>query len=84
MVWEYTGPEAEPLHSRRSGGAELLSNGNLLVVETDRGRVLELTPERRVVWEYRSPYRVGAEQERVAGIYSLQRIAESEVPWLAR
>ena len=83
-VWEYTGSEAEPLHSRRSGGAEFLSNGNLLVVETDGGRAFEVTPDKRVVWEYRSPYRAGAQQDRVAGIYSMQRIAESEVTWLAR
>jgi hypothetical protein len=83
-IWEYTGSNAEPLHSRRSGGAEFLSNGNLLVVETDRGRAFELTPEKRIVWEYRSPYRAGARGDRVAGIYSMQRIDESEVAWLAR
>ena len=84
VIWEYTGSPAEPLHSRRSGGAEFLSNGNLLVVETDRGRAFELTPEKQVVWEYRSPYRSGAQRDRVAGIYSMQRIDESEVAWLAR
>lgn len=84
VLWEYAGTDALPLHSRRSGGAEFLSNGNLLIVETDRGRALELTPERQIVWEYRSPYRVGVQQDRVAAIYSMQRIDESEVSWLAR
>jgi DNA-binding beta-propeller fold protein YncE len=84
VVWEYSGSDAEPLHSRRSGGAEFLSNGNLLVVETDRGRAFELTPEKRIVWEYRSRYRAGAQRQHVAGIYSMQRIDESEVSWLAR
>jgi len=83
-IWEYTGSQAEPLYSRRSGGAEFLSNGNLLVVETDRGRAFELTPEKRIVWEYRSPYRAGAQRDRVAGVYSMQRVAESDVAWLAR
>jgi len=59
VVREYTGPKSEPLHSRRSGRVELLPNGNTLVVETDRGRALELTEDGEVVWEFRSPYRVG-------------------------
>ena len=83
-IWEYAGSQADPLHSRRSGGAEFLSNGNLLVVETDRGRAFELTPDKQIVWEYRSPYRAGAQRDRVAGIYSMQRIDESELAWLAR
>ena len=48
-----------------SGGAEVLRNGNVLIVETDRGRVLEVTPDKRVVWELRSPYRVGERDDRV-------------------
>jgi hypothetical protein len=84
VVWEFTGSDSEPLHSRRSGGAEFLANGNLLVVETDRGRALELTSEKQIVWEYRSPYRAGGDGDRVAGIYSMQRIEESEVSWLPR
>ena len=83
-IWQYGGTRAEPLHTKRSGGAEFLPNGNLLVVETDRGRAFELTPEKEIVWEYRNPHRVGAEGDRVAAIYSLQRIDESEVAWLER
>ena len=82
-TWEYGGSEREPLYSKRSGGVEVLENGNLLIVETDRGRALEVAPDKRVVWEYRSPYRVGEERDRVAGIYSMQRIPESDVAWLA-
>lgn len=84
VIWEYAGSQASPLHSKRSGGAEFLSNGNLLVVETDRGRAFELTAEKQIVWEYRSPYRAGEQQDRVAAIYSMQRIDESELAWLAR
>jgi hypothetical protein len=83
VTWEYTGSDTEPLHSRRSGGAEFLPNGNLLVVETDRGRVIEVTSDRKIVWEFRSPYRVGKQRDRVAGVYSMQRLSASEVAWLA-
>jgi len=36
-----------------------LDNGNLLIVDSQAGRAFEITPERRVVWEFRSPHRVG-------------------------
>ena len=71
---QYRGPEAEPLYSRRSGRVQVLSNGNLLVVETDGGRALELTGEGEVVWEFRSPYRAGEGGELVANLYSLERL----------
>ena len=84
LTWEYAGSERGPLYSKRSGGVEILANGNFLIIETDRGRVLEVTPDKRVVWEYRNSYRVGDEGDRIAGIYSMQRVPESEVEWLER
>jgi len=84
VVWQYGGSADEPLYSRRSGGVEILGNGNLLIVEAERGRALEVTREKAVVWEYRSPYRAGKGQDRVAGIYSMQRLPESKLSWLER
>jgi hypothetical protein len=81
---EYTGPEAEPLYSRRSGGVQVLPNGNVLIVETDRGRALEVTSEGEVVWEFRSPYRVGARGDLVASLYSLDRVDAKQTGWLTR
>ena len=77
ITWEYRGPEGEPLFSLRSGGAQTLPNGNVLIVETDRGRVLEVTPDKEVVWAFRSPYRVGEDADRIAAIYALERVPES-------
>ena len=36
-MWEYTGSDAKPLYSKRSGGAEFLSNGNLMVADGRAG-----------------------------------------------
>jgi hypothetical protein len=82
VVREYTGPAAEPLHSRRSGRVQVLPNGNTLVIETDRGRALELAEDGDVVWEYRSPYRVGERGDKVAGLYSLERVGADRISWL--
>ena len=81
ITWEYTGTDSDPLYSKRSGGAEFLPNGNLLIVETDRGRVIEISPDKKVVWEFRNPHRVGG--DRVAGIPSMHRVA-SGIAWLER
>ena len=82
VIWEYTGSESRPLFSRRSGGARVLRNGNVLIVETDRGRALEVTRDREIVWEYQTPFRAGERGDRVAHIHSLERI--SELGWLDR
>jgi hypothetical protein len=82
VVREYTGPVSEPLHSRRSGRVQVLPNGNTLVVETDRGRALELAEDGEAVWEFRSPYRVGERGGKVAGLYSLERVGADRASWL--
>jgi hypothetical protein len=79
---EYTGPSADPLHSRRSGRVQVLANGNTLVVETDRGRALELTGDGGIVWEFRSPYRVCERRDRIAHLYSLERVGPELTGWL--
>jgi hypothetical protein len=81
---EYTGPEAAPLHSRRSGRVQVLPNGNVLVIETDGGRALEVTKEGEVVWEFRSPYRAGKHGDLVAHLYSLDRVDAKQTGWLTR
>ncbi len=79
---EYTGPSADPLYSRRSGRVQVLPNGNTLVVETDGGRALELTGDGEVAWEFHSPYRVCERRDRVAHLYSLERVGPELTGWL--
>ncbi len=77
------GPKSAPLHSRRSGRVQLLPNGNTLVVETDGGRALELAEDGEVVWEFRSPYRVTERGDKVASLYSLERVGADQTSWLS-
>ena len=82
VVEEYTGPKSDPLHSRRSGNLQVLSNGNILVVETDGGRALEITGNGEVVWEFHNPFRIREEIEKIAHLYSLQRVNKNQAAWL--
>ncbi len=53
-----------------------------VVVETDAGRALELTEDGEVVWEFRSPYRVRERGDKVASLYSLERVGADKTSWL--
>jgi len=83
LVWEYTGPEGAPLASRTSSGVEVLENGNILITETNKGRVLEITPKEEIVWEYHNPFKTGDGRALVAHVYNIDRVEPSFVLWLA-
>ena len=80
VVWWYAGTPEAPFYSVGSGAAQRLPNGNTLITETMHGRAFEVTPEKRIVWEYRNPNLVGANDELIAGIWELYRLDQSAPP----
>jgi hypothetical protein len=52
VVWEY---RAKGFYTETQGQAQKLPNGNVLVTVTEDGRAFEVTPDKRIVWEYYSP-----------------------------
>lgn len=59
IVWSYPA-ERDPLFFSHWGGTvERLSNGNTAITETAKGRLLEVTKEGDVVWEYWASQRSG-------------------------
>lgn len=48
----YTGTVEEPFYTDIQGNHQWLSNGNLLITETRKGRAFEIDPEGRIVWEF--------------------------------
>lgn len=64
IVWQYTPREAgflQPLDAARFyspfiSSAQRLPNGNTLITEGSDGRILEVTADHEIVWEYISPY----------------------------
>jgi outer membrane protein assembly factor BamB len=57
LVWSYEGDEAQPLDSRYQSTVQRLPNGNTLITEWEGGRMLEVTREGDIVWEYVVPVR---------------------------
>lgn len=63
IVWSYEGSPGKPLNSPIRSTDQRLGNGNTLITESDGGRLLEVTPAGKIVWEYVSPIRAGAHDE---------------------
>jgi len=74
VEWSYAGTKDIPLHSWKLGSSARLKNGNTLISETIHGRVLELTSDKKIVWEFINPNKAGENEEFVAYIPELIRL----------
>lgn len=93
IVWQYTPLEAGSMlftdaskfYSSYISSAQRLPNGNTLITEGSDGRLIEVTPEHEIVWEFINPY-----TENIFGkfsqnmIYRAYRIPYEWVPQLER
>jgi hypothetical protein len=55
-VWTYTAAEKGQFFSGHISGAQRLPNGNTLICSGEGGRLFEVTPEGKTVWEYVSTF----------------------------
>ena len=55
VVWSYTDPMPATFFSPYMGGVQRLWNGNTFICESAFGRLFEVTPEGKTVWEYVIP-----------------------------
>lgn len=55
--WQYAGTTDVPLYSERRAAQQRLPNGNTLITESYAGRIVEVTADHQIVWEYLSPFR---------------------------
>lgn len=69
----YGGTSAESFYSEKRGASQKLPNGNILIVESEKGRVFEVTPRDEIVWEFRNPV-VRPDKKERAAIYRLRRL----------
>jgi hypothetical protein len=62
-------------------GAQRLPNGNTLITEGAGGRLLEVTPQHELVWEYLSPYR--QDEWKMGMVYRAYRLPYDWAPQAA-
>lgn len=65
LVWQYTGTADRPLESAIRSSQQRLSSGNTLITESNGGRILEVTREGDVVWEFINPVSGGEKNEKL-------------------
>ena len=90
IVWQYTPTEAgflAPMDCNRFyspfiSSAQRLPNGNTLITEGSGGRLMEVTKDHELVWEYISPY--WGKSFRLNMIYRAYRYPYDYVPQLER
>ena len=79
-AWTYGG--AGQLHSDTRGAVEALPNGNVLITDTDRGRIVEVNRAGEVVWEYVHPIRGGERGDLIPVVCGARRYVRSELPFV--
>jgi hypothetical protein len=86
VAWQYSAleagfapiVEAYKFYSGFVSSAQRLPNGNTLITEGTDGRLFEVTPEHRIVWEYISPH-FGEEQNHNL-VYRAYRVPYEWIP----
>jgi Arylsulfotransferase (ASST) len=79
IAWQYPGPGDPDLFSTIRSNVQSLPNGNLLITEATGARMLEVTRDHKIVWEYRSPFRVGPNHDYTGVLCSGHRFAPTEL-----
>jgi hypothetical protein len=90
IVWQHTPKEAGLLHPTDSNryyspfisSAQRLPNGNTLITEGSGGRIIEVTQDHQIVWEYISPY--WGTLMHMNMVYRAYRVPYEWVPQLSR
>jgi hypothetical protein len=82
IPWRYGEGEGQGFYSMSGGFIQRLPNGNTLIVSSNEGRALEVTPDKTLVWEYRNPFRSGEKNELIATLEQVERLpADLNVDW---
>lgn len=74
LVWQYVGEVDNPLQSRIRSDQQPQPNGNVLITESDAGRLLEVTRDGEIVWEFVNPVRGGSDNKQIPILSSVQRV----------
>jgi hypothetical protein len=84
IYWQYKGTDEDSYFDSLIRGAQhRLPNGNTLITESQGGRLLEVTREQKIVWEYYNPDRAEYEGKHLRAMMTqAQRIPTDAVPFL--
>ncbi|MDA8620840.1 arylsulfotransferase family protein [Planctomycetota bacterium] len=69
---------SEAFFTEVQGYVEPQANGNTLITETTRGRILEVDPDGAVVWEFQSPFKSPTDRRLTATVMGAMRVSARE------
>jgi hypothetical protein len=81
-VWSYSAPTPTDFYSANISGAQRLPNGNTLICAGAPGIVFEITPEKKIVWQYNLPGFGGRGGQNARNVFRAYRFA-ADSPALA-
>ena len=82
IAWSYSGEPDAPLRSDIRSQQQLLKSGNVLITESDQGRIVEVTREGEVVWEFLNPVRGGESENLIPVICGAHRYAAEDLTFV--
>ncbi|MBN2564428.1 MAG: aryl-sulfate sulfotransferase [Candidatus Eisenbacteria bacterium] len=71
LVWSYTAPG---FFTHGAGAQQRLPNGNTLITESISGRIIEVTPDGHIVWEYVNPLTLEDDPDIILAILRAERL----------
>jgi outer membrane protein assembly factor BamB len=71
IPWSYTAPD---FFTKGGGAQQRLPNGNVLISESEAGRIIEVTRDGDIVWEYVNPRVVENGRKKTLGIMRAVRV----------
>lgn len=74
VEWNWKGKGTLPLSSAKYSAVEILPNGNRLITSSYGGRAIEVSPEKEIVWEWRTDHRFGDAKELVGNLMEIIRV----------
>ena len=77
--WVFRGLKDKGFRSIARGSQQRLPNGNTLITESHRGRLLEVSREGKVAWEYRHEQRLGENDELIPAIMWAERYSHGQI-----
>ena len=81
-AWSYFGDGNVRLRSDIRACQQALPNGNVLITESERGRIVEVNRSGQIVWEYVNPVRGGDDQELVPIVCGAHRYTREQLPFI--
>lgn len=75
IIWKYKGDPPKSFYSFSRGACQKLPNGNVLITESDKGHVFEITRDGKIVWEFFNPD-IDEKKKKRAAIYRMMRLDE--------